>query len=464
VIAAPLSLDAEVIELLRDSPELLAIADAIEATQKNHHSSGVRHERAIRLAVVAAVVACGTTLALVAPWSGRGSGFATRALSALGAGEVIHVVTVEPFRGLEVVDVATGKSRPAEETTEIWFDGERGLRRTVRRVNDRVMLEELETPTGAWTEEGRVYTCAWIAGHPVEASRARVSCNLNGDNGTTPRRVPEPRPSLEPALAGFITGYRDALANGEAVAGGEGVVGGRRVRWLTFHQERGVKADAAVERVAVDLETLKPILVQLFVDGRKQSEQRIAAAGTLARDDVAFSRPRPRREALPVGSRTAGSRVVAPRVAARALGGQFVTAGASVGGLRLAQITLRQIVSGYGRSSARPPLRSRGVEVVYGSSLDVYELMRSPKPYVVLKESVRPEMLYRFTGARQVPAGAAMLVTRVIGTVSSRDAPPVTKTAWLGHLRHAGIYIAIEASSRRLLLQAARALTTREVK
>ena len=45
----PVRLDAEVIELLRDSPELLAIADAISATQ----APPARRRPATRLAAVA---------------------------------------------------------------------------------------------------------------------------------------------------------------------------------------------------------------------------------------------------------------------------------------------------------------------------------------------------------------------------------------------------------------------------
>ena len=108
----------------------------------------------------------------------------------------------------------------------------RGLERTVMLSDGRVLQEELQTPQGAWTGDGPVYTCAWIAAHPVEATAARVSCNASGDNGTIPRRIPEPRPSLDPALAGFVTGYREALADGTARRDGTGTVDGRAVEWL----------------------------------------------------------------------------------------------------------------------------------------------------------------------------------------------------------------------------------------
>ena len=200
--------DLEVIELLAERPDLLAIADAVAATQRTQpvRRSG---RLPVRLVAVAAVLGVAVAVALVSPWSGRG-GLVDRALAAIGSGEVIHVVETAEVPGASVVDLRTGAESPVEHTTEIWFDGERGLLRSVQRIGDTVTIETLETPQGAWTQAGRVYTCAWIAAHPVEATKARVSCNASGKNGTTPRHIPEPRPSLS-AGAG---GVRDRLPRG----------------------------------------------------------------------------------------------------------------------------------------------------------------------------------------------------------------------------------------------------------
>ena len=180
--------DLEVIELLAERPDLLAIADAVAATQRTQpvRRSG---RLPVRLVAVAAVLAVAVAVALVSPWSGRG-GLVDRALAAIGSGEVIHVVETAEVPGASVVDLRTGAESPVERTTEIWFDGERGLLRSAQRIGDTVTIETLETPQGAWTQAGRVYTCAWIAAHPVEATKARVSCNASGKNGTTPRQHP----------------------------------------------------------------------------------------------------------------------------------------------------------------------------------------------------------------------------------------------------------------------------------
>lgn len=79
-----------------------------------------------------------------------------------------------------------------------------------------------------------MWTCARIAAHPVEATRAGVSCKFSGDNGTTPRHIPETPPSVDPALLGFVDGYRQALASGSARRIGEGTVDGQHVIWLEF--------------------------------------------------------------------------------------------------------------------------------------------------------------------------------------------------------------------------------------
>ena len=50
--------------------------------------------------------------------------------------------------------------------------------------------------------------------HPIEATRARVSCNFNGDNGTTPRQIPEEPATLDPALVGFELDVYWALVGG----------------------------------------------------------------------------------------------------------------------------------------------------------------------------------------------------------------------------------------------------------
>lgn len=427
----PVRLDAEVIELLRDSPELLAIADAISATQT---APATRH-RATRLAAVAAVLGLAVALALVSPWSGRGS-LVDRALAAIGSGAVIHVVETKDLSDRTLIDLHTGAETPVAQTRELWFDGERGLLRSLQRVGGTVTGEVLETPTGSWTEAGRVYTCAWIAAHPVEATKARVSCNPSGENGTTPRHVPEPRPDLDPALAGFVTGYREALANGTATHDGAGVVAGRAVEWLRF-AVGGDESAARVERVAVDAGTSIPVRVETLEHGKLVDEATISVAETLDRASVSFARPRlvpPGQE--PVVNRVVGQSEVSLDEARGALGGRLV-GGASLAGLPRRAFTLKTVAVGYGEDSGREPRRVPSVELSYGAA--------PGDGGVVVTEALEPLMLYRFGLERQeVPDGSLSVIRFGAG--------------YLGRMQVGSLYVSIEAPGKALLLDAARTL------
>jgi hypothetical protein len=452
-VSASVIADAEVVELLRDSPDLLAIADAIASTQERPR----RRLRAglIRLAAVAAVVVIAGVVALASPWDGRGGGFVERALAALGDGQVIHLVSVSEVPGRTILDLQTGAEMPLTAETEIWFDSKRGLERVTTRMAGAVTMDELQTPDGAWTEDGRVYTCAWIAAHPVEATKARVSCNASGDNGTTPRRIAEPRPVLDPALAGFVGGYKDALASGGATRDGSGVVNGRMVEWLKFERQdsppAGEPAQTIVERVAVDEQTLKPVLVQTLIDGKPSMQSEISTIDTLSPQSADFTKPRLTLPSeSPVATSVTGEKAVSQAAAAAALDGRLLLNGGALDGLPLSRLTLQQIVTGYGANSGVPPTHSYGIEAVYGGPTN----WDSPADYVVLKESVRPEMLYRFSAPYQAPVEDNMFVSKI----ESSQVGIAHPTIWMGQLVKSGIYVTVEATSKTLLVDAARAL------
>jgi hypothetical protein len=450
--------DLETLEALQGHPDLLAIADALVATQKRRR----RRLPFARIGLAAAVIVVAAVVALVSPWQGEGGGFVARALAALGDGQVIHVVSLSDLPGQTLVDLQSGAEQPVQARTEIWFDSARGLERSVSSSDGRVTQEELQTPQGAWTQDGRVYTCAWIAAHPVAATRARVSCNANGDNGTTPRHIPEPLPALDPALSGFVSGYRDALANGSAQRDGTGTVDGRPVEWLSFQEQSrtpvGAPAQSQIERVAVDTQSLKPVLVETLVNGQQVGETRIVSIETLDRRSVDFSTPK-QVPPGPSGSSVSSQRTVAAGDAAAALGGQFLWAGQSVDGLQLNETMLQQIVTGYGRDSGIPYGHSTGVELVYGGPTDP----SSSADYVTVRESLQAEMLYGFDGPeRQAPAQGSMLVSSsqvMTAAPGTSQAVPTGKTLWYGLLEQDGVYVSSEATSKTLLLDSAHALT-----
>ncbi len=98
-------LPEEVIEALRDDPGLLAVADAIRATQ------GTRRPRTVaaRFTLVAAVVAIAAVLALLAPWQAHGTDVIRRAAQAAGNGRLLQL-TVKTGRPVRVgIDPRSGR-------------------------------------------------------------------------------------------------------------------------------------------------------------------------------------------------------------------------------------------------------------------------------------------------------------------------------------------------------------------
>jgi hypothetical protein len=453
-------LDVEVIELLRDSPELLAIADAITSTQSAGHE---RHRgKGARWIGLAAAIAAAVSLALVGPWPGGDNGFAARALAALGGGQVIHVVSTSRIPGASVVDIRSGATAPIEARTEIFFDSGRHLERIRSIIGGTVVSDVLETPQGSWSSTGPVYTCAWIAAHPVQATRARVSCNISGINGTKPRTLPEPVPTIDPALAGFITAYRTALEEKRAVRSGGGVVDGRRVEWLRFvfvdHGPPGTRPTQRIERVAVDARTFVPVRVETAAAGGTVRAATIATAETLPQQRGQFARP----TTIPVKKRPVitnvkSQRQVALRTAAGTLGGRLVWAGPSVAGLSLSSVKMQSIVTGYGVFSHVRPTHATGVELVYRAP--VRQLGRAS--FVRLQESRQPQMLYGFFAERATPKEGTMRVETIEGSTLSAGNAIGHSTIWRGILVADRRYIQLETTSRRLLVQAARQLETR---
>jgi hypothetical protein len=107
-------LDAEVAVLLRERPDLLAVADAVEATQ----APARRRARPARLLAIA-------------------------------DGRVLHAVVESPLPGTSVVDLRTGARTPVEQQLEWWYDARRGELRSTISIGGRILAQALRrTPAG----------------------------------------------------------------------------------------------------------------------------------------------------------------------------------------------------------------------------------------------------------------------------------------------------------------------------
>ena len=373
--------DREVLDLLHADPELLAVADAVAATQKRK----ARPPR--QLLAVPAIAGALIVIALFAPWQSASPSFFDRALAAVGDEPVLHVVTQQTYPvDWHLVDLATGErtAHPLSVRTEIWYDGERGLEHKIVRANGTLAEDELQTPHGVTDQEGTVYTCAWIQAHPVEATRERVSCRLDGENGTVPRSVPEPAPIVDPGLSGFLNGYQDALEDGTAQRVGEGTIDGRHVIWLEMHLElprppgADQTPDPIEQRVAIDSETYRPIVVRPLHGGTSYDVVEIESVSREASD---FSEPTP----VPPESRVSSGKVVSSTEvgleAARSLLGQpGLWAGRSVAGLDLTRIRHDVLRVGYARSTGLEPRNMDGLALEYGTGSQTLELQESIGP------------------------------------------------------------------------------------
>jgi hypothetical protein len=325
--------DTELVEMLRDDPELLAIADALVET--NGTATARPRRRRARLAsagAVLALVAAGVALLLVTPWQ-RSPSFVDRALAAVGRGPVLHV-SVEQAQAEDrtLVDLRTGRTIARPLRTDVWYDPGRALKRAVYSIEGKVLDEELETSDGGWTTAGPIYTCAWIAAHLAEAAAAGVSCGASGSAAPAART-----PYFDPALAGFVDHYRSALASGEAVETGRGKLDGHDVVWLRF------SASGMAEDVAVDAHSYQPLLVR---EQEGTLTLRVLVAESLPYTPSVFTKP-DRIKAQSGGSVVAQT-AVTPQQAAAVLGGRALWLGPEQGDLRLVATTHEERTISYG--------------------------------------------------------------------------------------------------------------------
>jgi hypothetical protein len=347
-------------------------------------------------------------LALVAPWERGRTDIVERARAAIGDAPVLHAVTRETVpTGETLVDLATGKRTHVDYVSEqeIWYDRGRGLAHTVTRTNGVLTDDVLQTPKGGVSMDGPVITCAWIARHPVEATRQRVSCRFDGENGTTPRKVPEQPPSVDPALGGFLTQYREALARGQVRRTGEGEIDGEPVYWLSIPIDVPTDPTAPPgpsiderELVAVDRSNYRPVLVRTLVNGSVSHSYRVVEIATLGRNGADFTKPAPRpaRDRIAIGE-VVGHAEIEPAVATEVLGRPALWLGREFDGLKLASVEHQKIRTGYARSTGLLPKTDDAVKLTYTDEQGVRQ--------IVLEESTRPEFGFGWSFVFSVRSG-----------------------------------------------------------
>lgn len=351
--ARPLS-DPEVLELLRDEPELLAIADAIQATQRRPRL--LERVPRSRLPVLVAASAAGLLLLMLVPFRGDEVGLLEQALAAVGTKPVVHLVarTDSPVDAL--VDLRTGRVTPTTIELEIWHDRRTGRQKVVTRRNGMVVAEVVES-------------------------------------------MPVAR--LPTAVRVFVSGYRAALAQGTARPAGNGTIDGRPVAFVEVPEAGG----GTVE-VALDREDYVPIRFRLrrdAEDGGTSPAWRVSALETRESGEIDFSRGMPAPEAPTAGAITSSRPV--DRAEMAELAPFAVWPGPRVAGAMLETILLQELRRNYsdGRSET-----AVGIELRYGDPSD-HELR--------INVAANPEPTYRYVEGRLTfnfnpipPAGVIDLV------------------------------------------------------
>jgi hypothetical protein len=319
--------DPEVLQALRDEPELLAIADAVAETQKP--------SRARRWLVPGSLVAVGAAavaaalLVLFWPGGGGSSSILDRARAAIGTERVLHVVVEAPV-GATYVNLETGRTTAPTYVTESWIDEQSKHVHLVVRVNRSIVGEILlpqDKDTGATVTPGG------------------------------------------PVWAAFWDGFRKALASGSAKIDGSGSIYGHRVYWVTFPGA----PDSTRTEFGIDHATYELVAYREHVSTTRTVDAHVLTLRTVPFDPREFTRlstkPSPSS-----GSSSGSTGLSGPNVASAK---PLLVAGDSIAGLRLRSVT--GITAGSGKRTVH------GVVLTYGrpaseASLTIQELPRPDDP------------------------------------------------------------------------------------
>jgi hypothetical protein len=353
-------------------------------------------------------VAAAAVLALVPTWS-REPSFAARAMAALGADRYLRVEVVPPSaRYSAVVDVASGRTRPADVKRVYWYDS----RTSTFRVWD------------------------YVDGLPV------ASGDLAGGNV---------------GLAAFLGGYRAALADGSAELVGRTKDRGRDVEIVRFDASVLVPAPSicagACTRytpgtmidVAVDRSSYRPVWFRLSGQTRVGGATKTGSIFRIVEiRGAATTAARPRDVPQLLGQAIDTRRVTRAQ-AAEALG-RMPLWPVAPGGLALRSAEIQRLES-YPDVTAPLTSAGPGLHLRFG---------KGPRA-VEIRESAKPEPIYGFMSPARgglgpvAPAGSIRIGCVACGRGLDRP-------TWAGQFRVGGFYVDLTASSRSLLLATARAL------
>jgi hypothetical protein len=389
------------LELERRYPVADSAPDWDDVVARHARASPPRaRRRPLRLALAACLAAAIAALVVTAPWRG-GSSFEQEALAAVGTGRYVHAVLEPTVADTWLIDLSTGRARPVLPRIEWTYDSR----------------------TGAY------------------AARARAHRLVFDASSTTP----------DPGVTRFATGYRRALATGEARILRTTVVGGRAASVLrfTFHEPDG--SVLGFEDVAVSDSSHRPLSITYVAPDPHAPPHtyRVVSIGT-SEAPVPLPDVRGPEAAPPITGDAADIRTLAAGTAGVALQHAALWAGQRVGAARLVRIRLQRVrtvlVAGFRTRSA-----DRGLRLEY----------RGGAVPLVIEEAATPQKGYgydsaTFGGSGFVPPPGRATIACVGGDGNgcTGAGPPL----WQAQLRAHGLFVTIRSQSRALVIRAARAL------
>lgn len=404
--------------LERIVPELARKADW-DAVLRDARPSRARRA-APRLVILGAAVALAALFA-VSPWrAAERTGVLDRALAALGDGPVLHVVLRDNLLPAgTLVDLRTGERKRVFEEKELWYDQGRGRIREISRFGGVVEYED-------------VYTV--------------------GPNNQAPE------------VTQFSADYRRALDAGTARVAGEDVIEGIPVYWITVRREAMTvfpsrKTSYLVKQVAVSRETYKPVAIRARHDAWPTckpvcttTSQRVLRLETMGTDeaDLARSREAPGDKLATGDPAYRGPTEIPLQRAAEILGRPPFWLGREH-----ADLPLAQAFSFYFTLDSGPD--RPGVDFFYGKVADDPSTPRKDEAAVGQSFVSMTETADRNFAARIRNYGASLQPGSLMGYVPPDGSVLITNERF-GFLVRDAVYIRMQASDGKLLLDAARAL------
>ena len=344
-------------------------------------------------------------------WSLGGGAHGTvlqRAAATLGDRPVLHFVIRSGWGGA-LIDLKSGSRNNLYATEEFWY--ERG-----RRIHE-------------------VSRFAGVTQGDATYSAGRLS-------------------SIDSKVGSLVTRYRRAVRDGSALVLGHGFVEGHPVYWIRVDSELRPDARKKLHRwahdVAVSQKTFEPVAVREVHDGRTgpHGNSIVIAAESLPEGRGNFTGMPRESNRLPLKIGWTG--FLTPSDASAVLGRPALWAGHSVAGLNLARIWKDERSEGHNRKNGGWAKTYTGVTFFYGTldqngdpaSFRNASSAAKPMPFVQVSESRTLDPLFQ----------------RVVTNYSPPEGSILVFDTGLGVMQKDGLYVALEASSERVLLVAARAL------